>query len=110
MSKVILSLLGTVEASDSGESEHIEFVRASQHHATDSDRYYFFKLLPISLGKVYRQKPIYTAWLGEKKKKEEKKGLALYLVGPTWIMVRVCSGISLLKQCNISIYFHPEWH
>ncbi|MCJ8728567.1 hypothetical protein PDJAM_G00005970 [Pangasius djambal] len=37
MSKVILSLLGTVEASDSGESEHIEFVRASQHHATDSD-------------------------------------------------------------------------
>ncbi|KAK3551397.1 hypothetical protein QTP70_016635 [Hemibagrus guttatus] len=37
ISKVILSLLGTVEASDSGESEHIEFVRASQHHATDSD-------------------------------------------------------------------------
>ncbi|MCI4374421.1 hypothetical protein PGIGA_G00006070 [Pangasianodon gigas] len=37
MSKVILSLQGTVEASDSGESEHIEFVRASQHHATDSD-------------------------------------------------------------------------
>lgn len=39
MSKVILSLLGTVEASDSGESEHNEFVRASQHHAMDSDRY-----------------------------------------------------------------------
>ncbi|KAB5586795.1 hypothetical protein PHYPO_G00005640 [Pangasianodon hypophthalmus] len=37
MSKVILSLLGTVEASDSGESEHIEFVGTSQHHATDSD-------------------------------------------------------------------------
>ncbi|XP_058246905.1 centrosomal protein of 192 kDa isoform X1 [Hemibagrus wyckioides] len=37
ISKVILSLFGTVEASDSGESEHIEFVRASQHHATDSD-------------------------------------------------------------------------
>ncbi|KAM9489510.1 centrosomal protein of 192 kDa [Clarias gariepinus] len=37
MSKVILSLLGTVEASDSGESEHVEFVQALQHHATDSD-------------------------------------------------------------------------
>ncbi|XP_046702949.1 centrosomal protein of 192 kDa isoform X2 [Silurus meridionalis] len=37
MNKVILSLLGTVEASDSGESEHIECVRASQHHAMDSD-------------------------------------------------------------------------
>lgn len=39
MSKVILSLLGTVEASDSGQSEHTDFVRATQHHATDSDRY-----------------------------------------------------------------------
>ncbi|KAF5896116.1 centrosomal protein, partial [Clarias magur] len=37
MSKVILSLLGTVEASDSGESEHVEFVQALKHHATDSD-------------------------------------------------------------------------
>lgn len=39
MSKVILTLLGTAEASDSGESELTDFVRASQHHATDSDRY-----------------------------------------------------------------------
>lgn len=39
ISKVILSLLGTTEASDSGESEHTEFGRASQHLATDSDRY-----------------------------------------------------------------------
>ncbi|XP_037393064.1 centrosomal protein of 192 kDa [Pygocentrus nattereri] len=37
MSKVILSLLGTVEASDSGESDHVEVIRASQRHAPDSD-------------------------------------------------------------------------
>lgn len=41
MSKVILSLLGTVETSALAASDHIEFVRASQHHAMDSDRYYF---------------------------------------------------------------------
>ncbi|XP_036441100.1 LOW QUALITY PROTEIN: centrosomal protein of 192 kDa [Colossoma macropomum] len=37
MSKVILSLLGTVEASDSGESDHVEIVRPSQRHAPDTD-------------------------------------------------------------------------
>ncbi|XP_017329785.2 centrosomal protein of 192 kDa isoform X1 [Ictalurus punctatus] len=37
MSKVILSLLGTVETSALAASDHIEFVRASQHHAMDSD-------------------------------------------------------------------------
>ncbi|XP_066539103.1 centrosomal protein of 192 kDa [Hoplias malabaricus] len=37
MSKVILSLFGTVETSDSGESDHVEFVRPSQHIAKDSD-------------------------------------------------------------------------
>ncbi|KAI4871290.1 hypothetical protein NFI96_019814 [Prochilodus magdalenae] len=37
VNKVILSLLGTVEVSDSGESDHVDFVRPSQHHAPDSD-------------------------------------------------------------------------
>ncbi|XP_062847530.1 centrosomal protein of 192 kDa [Trichomycterus rosablanca] len=37
MSKVILSLLGTVKTAGSGESDQIELVRPSQHQATDSD-------------------------------------------------------------------------
>uniref|UniRef100_A0A8B9KPY7 Centrosomal protein 192 n=1 Tax=Astyanax mexicanus TaxID=7994 RepID=A0A8B9KPY7_ASTMX len=37
MSKVMLSLFGTVEMSDSGESDLVEFVRPSQHHALNSD-------------------------------------------------------------------------
>ncbi|XP_072535710.1 centrosomal protein of 192 kDa isoform X2 [Salminus brasiliensis] len=37
MSKVILSLFGTMEMSDSGESDHVEAVRPSQHHGPDSD-------------------------------------------------------------------------
>ncbi|KAI5618124.1 centrosomal protein of 192 kDa isoform X2, partial [Silurus asotus] len=47
MNKVILSLLGTVEASDLGESEHIECVRASQHHAMDSDSNVSLDVLPV---------------------------------------------------------------
>ncbi|XP_007250498.3 centrosomal protein of 192 kDa isoform X2 [Astyanax mexicanus] len=37
MSKVMLSLFGTVEMSDSGESDLVDFVRPSQHHALNSD-------------------------------------------------------------------------
>ncbi|XP_052474858.1 centrosomal protein of 192 kDa isoform X3 [Carassius gibelio] len=37
MSKVMLSLFGTVEMSDSGESDHVESVRPSQRHTLESD-------------------------------------------------------------------------
>ncbi|XP_067305284.1 centrosomal protein of 192 kDa isoform X2 [Pseudorasbora parva] len=37
MSKVMLSLFGTVEMSDSGESDHMESIRPSQRHASESD-------------------------------------------------------------------------
>lgn len=38
MSKVMLSLFGTVELSDSGESDHMESIRPSQRQASESDR------------------------------------------------------------------------
>jgi len=37
MSKVMLSLFGTVEMSDSGESDHMESIRPSQRQASESD-------------------------------------------------------------------------
>ncbi|XP_016300149.1 centrosomal protein of 192 kDa isoform X2 [Sinocyclocheilus anshuiensis] len=37
MSKVMLSLFGTMEMSDSGESDHMESVRPSQWHTSESD-------------------------------------------------------------------------
>ncbi|KAI2655530.1 Centrosomal protein of 192 kDa [Labeo rohita] len=37
MSKVMLSLFGTMEMSDSGESDHMESVRPSQRHTCESD-------------------------------------------------------------------------
>ncbi|XP_077063730.1 centrosomal protein of 192 kDa [Siphateles boraxobius] len=37
MSKVMLSLFGSVEMSDSGESDHMESIRPSQRHASESD-------------------------------------------------------------------------
>ncbi|XP_058602030.1 centrosomal protein of 192 kDa isoform X3 [Onychostoma macrolepis] len=37
MSKVMLSLFGTMEMSDSGESDHMESVRPSQRHTSESD-------------------------------------------------------------------------
>lgn len=39
MSKVMLCLFGTMEMSDSGESDHTESVRPSQRQTSESDRY-----------------------------------------------------------------------
>ncbi|XP_051577285.1 centrosomal protein of 192 kDa-like isoform X2 [Myxocyprinus asiaticus] len=39
LSKVMLSLFGTIETSDSGESDHMEAIRPSQQHHPDSDSF-----------------------------------------------------------------------
>uniref|UniRef100_A0A9J8D3K7 Centrosomal protein 192 n=1 Tax=Cyprinus carpio carpio TaxID=630221 RepID=A0A9J8D3K7_CYPCA len=114
MSKVMLSLFGAMEMSDSGESDHMESVRPSQRHTCESDSGRYISnvsldVLPVKGPPLSPSEPV----LKQPELKLENtwsiKPEQLVLTAPTFNSVADTRHVQILNRSNRELSFELSW-
>ncbi|XP_052000198.1 centrosomal protein of 192 kDa-like isoform X3 [Xyrauchen texanus] len=119
MSKVMLSLFGTVETSDSGESDHMEAIRPSQQHHPDTDsglgssgRYISnvsLDVLPVKGPPLSSSEPVLKQTELNLENTWSIKPEQLVLSAPTINSVADTRHVKILNRSNRVLSFELSW-
>uniref|UniRef100_A0A672PXX5 Centrosomal protein 192 n=1 Tax=Sinocyclocheilus grahami TaxID=75366 RepID=A0A672PXX5_SINGR len=106
MSKVMLSLFGTMEMSDSGESDHMESVRPSQRHTSESDSNVSLDVLPVKGPPLSSSEPVLKQPELNLENTWSIKPEQLVLTAPTFTDTR---HVQILNRSNRELSFELSW-
>ncbi|XP_043116240.1 centrosomal protein of 192 kDa isoform X2 [Puntigrus tetrazona] len=119
MSKVILSLFGTMELSDSGESDHMESVRPLQRHTSESDsglgssgRYISnvsLDVLPVKGPPLSSSEPVLKQTELNLENSWSIKPEQLVLTAPTINGAADTRHVQILNRSNRELIFELSW-
>uniref|UniRef100_A0A9J7ZD47 Centrosomal protein 192 n=1 Tax=Cyprinus carpio carpio TaxID=630221 RepID=A0A9J7ZD47_CYPCA len=109
MNKVMLSLFGTMEMSDSGESDHMESVRPSQRLTSESDSNASLDVLPVKGPPLNPSEPVLKRTEMNIENTWSIKPEQLVLTAPTINSVADTRHVQILNRSNRELSFELSW-
>uniref|UniRef100_A0A8C2JQY5 Centrosomal protein 192 n=1 Tax=Cyprinus carpio TaxID=7962 RepID=A0A8C2JQY5_CYPCA len=109
MNKVMLSLFGTMEMSDSGESDHMESVRPSQQLTSESDSNASLDVLPVKGPPLSPSEPVLKRTEMNIENTWSIKPEQLVLTAPTINSVADTRHVQILNRSNRELSFELSW-